>query len=809
MTRDAAPEPESPQSGEKSFWPFVLAVLAVMLCASRASTVGLEAGKDERHGVVIDQTTAPLPGVTVQLLEAKAVTASTVTAGDGTYTLPACPPEGRVAAALPGFDSVSVPCAEAARIVLPLAGAKETMDVTATAADADSPTLGVIATHLSETTLQRLPTATPHAREALPLLPSVVRGPDGLLRVDGVRPHESPLLLDGFNVTDPATGLSSIDPSVESVQSVEVLRDPMAVTFGGALGSLATIETRTGGETFAGGIQGFIPRPRLTGGGFGRLEGFSPRGYVGGRVGAVHYFAAGEFDFDRIPVPGVTTRSGTPDTQQVGGTVFVRADTQLSNANTLRVEGLIFPMNKARYGLSPLRSVSAAPTVLDRDQFVGIVDRHVFGSGGIVTVRLGVLSHRTELRPDGQGNAQITPSGWTGTSFSSMQRTSTRIEGSVSWQKSVPTLAGLHNLTVQADLERGRLRGRVSERPVDVLDDSGHIVREIRFGPAAPVGARDRALGLAVRDTWRTSEKVQIDGGLRADWSALGGLVPSARVGFRYDFDTDAKTVVKGGVGTFVGTLPLSVPAFAGFPARFDQATLQPLVSGLALPRTLAVNVRFERRIAPGWDAELGVASRQASHLATLDVRREQGSLLVTSAGRSTYREAEAAIRHTWGGSGQLFLSYTRSSSHGEINDFASLFALGDVEILQPGAQARTAADAPHRVLAWGTFDLPAGFGLSPALEWHSGFPYAVIDVTRAYVGPPNGAAFPAFFSVDLVADKALTILRKRVKLQVQLFNVTNHFNPRDVFAVAGSPRFGTFANSVGPTVRGDIAVNW
>jgi hypothetical protein len=37
------------------------------------------------------------------------------------------------------------------------------------------------------------------------LLPSVMRGPDGLLRIDGTRPHEGALSVDGFDVTDPAT----------------------------------------------------------------------------------------------------------------------------------------------------------------------------------------------------------------------------------------------------------------------------------------------------------------------------------------------------------------------------------------------------------------------------------------------------------------------------------------------------------------------------------------------------------------------------------------------------------------------------
>jgi hypothetical protein len=94
-------------------------------------------------------------------------------------------------------------------------------------------------------------------------------------------------------------------------------------------------------------------------------------------------------------------------------------------------------------------------------------------------------------------------------------------------------------------------------------------------------------------------------------------------------------------------------------------------------------------------------------------------------------------------------------------------------------------------------------------VEWRSGFPYSVLDARRQIVGTPNSSSFPAFFSLDLTVDKTLTIKRKRVKLNVQLFNATNHSNPRDVFAVAGAPRFGTFVNSVGPTLRGDIGVDW
>ena len=791
--------------------------------AQRQDAAGQQpAPAGELRGVVVDQTAAALPGATLQLLEGAATAASTVSGADGSFVLQACPAGASVAASLPGFDTARVACSEAARIVLHLAAVTATAEVTAVVGgESESPTSDAVGSRLTGTTLARLPTATQHAREALPLLPSVVRGTDGLLRIDGVRPHEAPLLLDGFNVSDPATGVSSIDPPIESVANVDVLRDPMAVTFGGALGSLASIETRTGGDTLEAGVQGFLPRPRLSGQGFGTLEGFSPRAHVGGRSGPVRFFLAGEYDYNRFAVPGVTTSSGRPDSRDSNGTVLARVDVEISGSDVVSVEGLVFPSKKLYHGLSPLRSVEAAPTLLNRDSFGGLVERHSFGADQTLTVRLGALSHYSEQQPNGDGQAEITPSGWSGGLFSTVAQTAARLEASASWQRKLHTSAGTHDLELQGSIQGESLRGSVDERPVEIRDAAGTLVRRISFGAATATAAENRSVGLALRDLWHAGERLQIDAGLRDDWSTLAGSAPSARVGFRYATSSSGTTVLKGGVGEFVGTLPLSVPAFADYPVRVDQqfttaadgppgpTVLRPVVSQLALPRALAANARLEREIAPGWDAALGISLRSATHLATLDVRAPQGVLLVSSTGESSYRAAEAVVRRTWGEGDQVLISYTRSLARGEVNDFSSLFARGDVEVLQPGGTARLATDAPHRVLAWGTFTLPAGFAVSPAVDWHSGFPYSVVDAQQSYVGAPNARSYPDFLSLDVVLYKSLVVARKRVKMNVQVFNVTNHFNPRDVYSTLGGLQSGTFTNSVGPTVRGDIAVNW
>jgi hypothetical protein len=45
--------------------------------------------------------------------------------------------------------------------------------------------------------------------------------------------------------------------------------------------------------------------------------------------------------------------------------------------------------------------------------------------------------------------------------------------------------------------------------------------------------------------------------------------------------------------------------------------------------------------------------------------------------------------------------------------------------------------------------------------------------------------------------------------LGLQLFNLTGHFNPRDVIVVEGSKRFRDFTSSFGVTVGGYMQVRW
>ncbi len=220
---------------------------------------------------------------------------------------------------------------------------------------------------------------------------------------------------------------------------------------------------------------------------------------------------------------------------------------------------------------------------------------------------------------------------------------------------------------------------------------------------------------------------------------------------------------------------------------RDSTNVFHPSVERLRLPHAIALSFQVERQLAPGFDAQAGFTRRRSARLATLDVPRDGGPLALRSNGTSTYREFQVSMRRTWPRQQQLFLSYVWSSARGELNDFMTMFTAFDTPLLQPGGMSRLPADAPHRWLAWGTVNLPLGLVASPVLEWHSGFPYSVVDSRYLYSGEPNSRMLPAFMAVDLIAYKTLTVRQRMADVGIQLFNVTNHFNPRDVYPVAGA----------------------
>ena len=259
------------------------------------------------------------------------------------------------------------------------------------------------------------------------------------------------------------------------------------------------------------------------------------------------------------------------------------------------------------------------------------------------------------MNPKGSGDSLLSPDGWRGNWFAAAHRTATRYTATATWERVVPNHGGLHDLNITGEISSRRLRGTL-DRGSDChrgrrrADGSTDCLRSA----GGPRGS-DWPLGLSIRDLWQPVERLQIEGGVRLDYSRFGGGTPSARVGVRYALDQTGATVLKVGYGSFIGSLPLTVPAFGSHPERqtrdFEPASgsilgetvMRPSkLAPLRLPRALTTTVGLERQVLPGLDVQAVFTNRDSSRLATLDVPTQSGFLDVQSSGESHYTESAA-----------------------------------------------------------------------------------------------------------------------------------------------------------------------
>ena len=770
-------------------------------------------------GVVVDQTGLPLPGVQIDVTRGTETVTSTVSGSDGTFSIQTVTPDDVVNLRLDGFEPAHVPVSRAARVVLEVGHATESTTVVASVLTSSGAAMETLGSRMTAQLANRLPELRPRILQSLPLLPSVVRGTDGLLRIGGTRPHESSLWVDGFDVTDPVTLTSAIDLPNESVKGMAVLREPTAATFSGTLGSLASIETAPGGDKFTGGVQGFIPRPRLSSNyGLGRIEAFFPRAYAGGKLKRMHFFGSTEFNFERVPVPGVTDRTGSPSTGLTGTSSFFRVDMPLSPTNMLTFEGIVAPSRATGVGLSPLTEPAAAPDVVNRDLFGGIVDHIVIGKSMLLTLRAGIGDHKTEVESSGTGNAVLAPDGWHQNFFAEVQDNGLRRAVSATLDRTGLHASGEHTVSASIDLRNRSMTGSIETHPIDIQDATGRVVRIIRTAQVPRMTSRDTIGGFGLRDLWAITSSFQIDLNVRADFPTLGASAISPRFAASYAFDNKAQTTIKATIGRFIGRLPLGAIAFDQLGVRLDRTVVpgpdifrsyRPSLGMLTLPKSDMQSVEIEHKLLPTLELQAAFRHRTGFELPTVNVSPLGGQTSLVSNGTSTYNEFAISFRQTWRADRELFVSYVRSSSIGDVNDYGTMITNLDAPLFEAAGQAPTTTDTPHRLRSWATFQFPREIVVSPAVEWRSGFPYSEYDVYRRYAGAPNSLRFPAYFSLDLTTFKTFDILSRKWDLGLQFFNLTSHFNPRDVISVVGTPPYGTFTNSFGTTLGGYMRVRW
>lgn len=743
----------------------------------------------------------------------------------GTYTM-------EVAA--PGFAATQVLTVEMGKVLqisleLKPTTVHDSVTVTATANEelmtAPSPT-GTV----TLSTLQNAPNKDDRSESVLPTLPGVVRGPDGRINMKGARSTQSGALVNSVNATDPATGNPGIAVPIDVVSSVQVISNPYDPQYGKLTGAVSTLDTKTGDfEKWHGSIQNFVPRARVRGGTVLGLGSATPRVTFTGPLvhDRIAFTQSLEYRFVRTPVNSLPTSER--DTTLVSLNSYTQLDFNLSPKQTATVSVAVYPQRLQYLGLNTFTPQPSTSDYHQRGYQLYGQHRYLTGNESVLTSQFSYKTFDVDLTPAGSGPYELSLETTEGGFFNSQKRRASRFDWEEMYQFAPRHFLGTHEWRVGLEYAHSSYNGLQSFSPVEIQGSNGTPIERITFTGEGHSDESQHEVTWFAGDRWTVFPRLLVDLGLRFDSDTVTSSAHAApRLGFQLALTRSGRTMLRGGVGEFYDRVPLMIPAFQWFPDRTVFA-LNPagqvasstaygnqIIGDLRNPRSTAWNLALSQKVSSGLLLQVGYEQRTTANdfvISRVDIGPGAGLLTLSNNGGQSYKELQVTGRY------QLHkhfinASYVRSRAYGDLNDFFQFFGNAAKPVIQPNGQGRLSFDAPNRFLFSGEFQAPWKLVFAPVFDLHTGFPYSVQNDFREYVGPRNTRRFPEFSSFDLQVSRPVSIPAggdRRIKARVgfTVFNLFNHFNPRDVQTIEESARFGGFFNNAWREYRGKFTVEF
>jgi hypothetical protein len=238
--------------------------VAALLLVVAAIPVVAQEQTSSIEGTIVDGSGAALPGVTVEAVSAKGQKYSAQTDSAGKYRFPSIPPgQYTVTATLAGMEPAQVRNVNAALgqtpqvdITLKIGAVTEQITVTAEAPLVDA-TSSATATSITSETFEKLPkgrdfsTVVTQAASANFETKQGAAGTGGI-SIDGASGSENVFVVDGVNTTNPQTGVQGKLVITDFVEEVQVKSAGYQAEFGGAIGGVINVVTKTGTNDFRG-----------------------------------------------------------------------------------------------------------------------------------------------------------------------------------------------------------------------------------------------------------------------------------------------------------------------------------------------------------------------------------------------------------------------------------------------------------------------------------------------------------------------------------------------------------------------------
>jgi hypothetical protein len=768
--------------------------------------------------IVIESLRIPAVSVELRNVDGNIVIAKSTSDGVGQVSFPDVP-AGRytIRAVRDGFaDTVSSPFSvsggetEQVLVEMRLTFVRESIEVVA---PANSPTESIqpvaVSDSLSGAKMDIQPLSGDDFQSLMTLLPSIIRGPEGRLRVKGGPPTTGALQLSSASLNDPSTGDFDLELPSGAVESVEVLSNPFAAEYGRFSTSVTQVRTRRGTNDWVIKPDNLVPG---FGKGFAFVNKFEPRLSISGPIKPGRLLF-GEYLQYRYARTDVKSLPGRPQLGLDSFDSYTRLDGVISSRHSVTGAVIYFPRKITNATLSTFRPPETTPKYTQEGFSAGIVDRLILSANMVLESTFAGRLFEVDQQTKGAAPMVYAPETQSGNYFGRQERSVKSLQLVEALSISKDDWAGQHVFKVGMDLQSSGYDGDNFSQQVDVRRLDGSLAERSLYSPALTHPNVDgNEFALFAQDRWRVNDRLMFELGMRMDNDDIAERVNySPRVGVAIGVLHDGRGILRGGVGKFSERTPLDVGAFTlyevptvtrfagdgqplGAPVTFTHVVDGSLKTPESIVQTFAWDQRFGRRLF----FKAAYLRRNGSHAYIVDPDPARGVLALSSSGESKYWEFEVTGRYLASEHRDLTVAYVRSHNTRDLNDYDQYFGNFRNPIIRANEHSLGPTDVPNRLIVRGTQALPGKWVFSPVFEWRSGFPWSAVDEFQDFVGERNRSGrLPNVRTLDFTLARPLRFKKYRFTGGIRIYNVFDSGSERDVQANITSPEYGQFYNPI------------
>ena len=648
-------------------------------------------------------------------------------------------------------------------------------------------------------------------RGVLAYIPGVVSS-GGQIHIAGASTQEIQDYLDGFEVSQPASGALSVRLNPDSLRKIDVRSSRYSAQFGKGSGGLVDLQVQDGDNRYRVNATDFVPTFQDVKG--IQLNNWTPRAYFSGPLIKDKLWFdishEGETDYNIIKeLPDGADTNRLWRTADLG-----RLRMNLTPGNVLTASAVLNLQDSQNSGISAFDPVSVSLHNHNYLYLLGLKDQITVARDTLLEI--GGAFHRNQASSLPQGDLPYTlgPEGRTGNYFVRNQNVSSRTQGFANLYLRPWKLAGTHQFTVGGRADRVIYRGDINRGTVDFVDGTGAVLRQLTFANTPGFSLSTVESSAFLQDRWTPIQRVIIEPGGRWDRDTyLGRNYFSPRIAGTVLISSASETKFSAGIGIYYDRSNLALasngaqgsrtdeffsPVATVFPATF---TVDPRL--LTLPRYNNWSAALERRLPGKIYARLEYLSRHGAH--GWDFASQPGNnFLLLSNKKDRYDAAQLTLRKELKRGYPMVVSYTRSrATSNQTVDFA-------IDALLVGSQAGGVLpwDAPNQVVSWGSYPMPwrlKKFDLAWSTIWRSGFSFVTIDQFGQIVSGPGLFRYPDFFTLNATVERKFGFRGYRWAGRIGVDNITNRENPTVVDNNVNSPTFLSFFGTDHRTLNGRI----